>query len=172
MPTPCYLSLEGAIQGSISAGAFTADSVGNVYVEGHENEILVQAVSHDVGVPTDPQSGQPTGQRVHGPLVVTCALNKSTPLIFNAVVSGEMLTEARLKWYRTSVDGKQEHFFTYILEDAVATNLSVDMPHAQDEGSSSVTQLVDVTFTYRKITLEHTVSGTSGSDDWRKPNEV
>jgi len=172
MPTPCYLSIEGQTQGNITAGAFTADSVGNIYVEGHEDEMLVQAVSHDISVPTDPQSGQPSGQRVHGPLIVTCALNKATPLIFNAVVSGEMLPEVRLNWYRTSTEGKQEHFFTYILEDAIATDLSIDMPHAQDESSSNFTQLVNVTFTYRKVTLEHNVSGTSGSDDWRKPNEA
>ena len=169
MPTPCYLSLQGSTQGNITSGAFTADSVGNIYVEGHEDEILVQAVSHSLGVPTDPQSGQPTGQRRHSPLCVTFALNKATPMIFNAVVTGEKLTEAKLKWYRTSVDGKQEHFFTYELEDAIITSLNVDMPHAQDSSSSEYTQLVSIDLTYRKITLDHEVSGTSGSDDWRKP---
>lgn len=170
MPTPCYLTLQGNTQGAITSGAFTGDSVGNIYVDGHEDEILVQAVHHNVRVPTDPQSGQPTGQRTHGPLVVTCALNKAIPLIFNALVTGENITVAELKWYRTSTEGKQEHFFTYILEDAVVTDLSVDMPHAQANESSGFTQVVNVVLSYRKITLEHTVAGTSGSDDWRKPN--
>jgi len=169
MPTPCYLSLEGATQGNITADAFTADSVGNVYIEGHENEILVQEVNHSITVPTDPQSGQPVGQRVHGPLSVICALNKATPLILNAVTTGENITEAKLKWYRTSVEGKQEHFFNYILEDAVITSLNIGMPHAQDNSKSDYTQLVNMDLSYRKITLEHNVSGTSGSDDWRKP---
>jgi len=169
MPTPCYISIHGSTQGNITQGAFTADSVGNIYVEGHEDEILVQAVNHGVGVPTDPQSGQPTGQRVHSPLTVTCALNKATPLIFNTVVTGEKLLTVVLKWYRTSVDGKQEHFFTYELEDAIATDLSVNMPHSQNESSSNYTQFVDITFSYRKITLDHIQAGTSGSDDWRKP---
>ncbi len=40
MPTPCYISIQGQNQGNITAGAFTADSVGNVYVEGHEDQIL------------------------------------------------------------------------------------------------------------------------------------
>ncbi|MBA5205952.1 type VI secretion system tube protein Hcp, partial [Pectobacterium aroidearum] len=42
MPTPCYISIEGKTQGNITAGAFTSDSVGNIYVEGHEDEMLVQ----------------------------------------------------------------------------------------------------------------------------------
>ncbi|WP_126980509.1 type VI secretion system tube protein TssD, partial [Saezia sanguinis] len=67
MPTPAYISIEGKTQGNITQGAFTADSVGNVYVEGHEDEILVQEISHRVTTPTDPQSGQPSGQRVHKP---------------------------------------------------------------------------------------------------------
>lgn len=169
MPTPCYLTLQGSTQGNLTIDSFTADSVGNVFVEGHEDEILVQAVSHSVAVPTDPQSGQPTGQRVHQPLTVTFALNKATPLIFNAVVTGEKILKAELMWYRTSAEGKQEHFFTYILDDAIITSLNVDMPHAQDSSSSEYTQLVSMDLTYRKITMEHKVSGTSGSDDWRKP---
>ncbi|TES95170.1 type VI secretion system tube protein Hcp, partial [Burkholderia cepacia] len=51
MPTPAYIS----IQGNITQGAFTADSVGNVYQEGHEDQILVQEVEHLIATPTDPQ---------------------------------------------------------------------------------------------------------------------
>ena len=57
MPTPCYISITGQTQGNITAGAFTADSVGNIYVQGHEDEMLVQEFQHNVTVPTDPQSG-------------------------------------------------------------------------------------------------------------------
>lgn len=65
MPTPAYIAIEGATQGNITTGSFTAESVGNIYVEGHEDQILVQEVNHNVTVRTDPQSGQPAGQRVH-----------------------------------------------------------------------------------------------------------
>ena len=67
MPTPCYISIEGKTQGNITAGAFTPESVGNIYVQGHEDQMLVQEFSHIVTVPTDPQSGQPSGQRAHKP---------------------------------------------------------------------------------------------------------
>src|ERR1700710_2465373 len=118
MPTPAYLSIHGKTQGNITQGAFTADSVGNTYVKGHEDEMLVQAVNHVVTVPTDPQSGQPAGQRVHKAMKVTCALNKAVPLMYNALASGEMLPTVTLNWYRTSVEGKQEHFYTTKLTDA------------------------------------------------------
>lgn len=60
MPTPCYISIEGQTQGLITAGACTADSIGDSFVEGHEDEMLVQQFDHNVTVPTDPQSGQPS----------------------------------------------------------------------------------------------------------------
>ena len=79
MPTPAYIKIEGQTQGNITAGAFTAESVGNIFVEGHEDQMLVQALKHKITVPTDPQSGQPAGQRVHGPLIITCSL-KDAPI--------------------------------------------------------------------------------------------
>jgi len=171
MPTPCYVSIQGQTQGNITAGAFTPDSVGNIYVEGHEDEMLVQEVKHVVTVPTDPQSGQPSGQRAHKPLILTVALNKSVPLLYNALAAGEMLPEVVLRWYRTSTDGKQEHFFTTTLTDATIVDIDLTMPHAQDTAKAEFTQLMEVSLAYRKIDWEHTVAGTSGADDWRSPVE-
>ena len=56
------------------------------------------------------------------------------------------------------------------MEDAIVTDLSVGMPHAQDTDTSHYTQIVTITLNYRKVTMEHVIAGTSGSDDWRKPN--
>ncbi len=169
MPTPAYIKIEGATQGPITQGAFTEDSVGNVWQEGHEDEILVQEIDHIVTIPRDPQSGQPSGQRVHKPFMFTAPLSKATPLLYNALVTGEMLTTCEVHWYRTNTAGKQEHFFTTKLEDALIVDIDCNMPHCQDPRNADFTQLVKVSLTYRKIIWEHTVAGTSGEDDWRKP---
>jgi len=168
MPTPAYIVIEGTTQGLITAKAFTPDSVGNVYVEGHENEILAQEINHRVTVPTDPQSGQPAGQRVHKPFKFTCALNKAVPLLYQALVTGEVLPITTIRWYRTSSEGKQEHFFTTELVDGVIVDV---LPHAQNPDNANYTQLIEVSISYRKISWEHKVAGTSAIDDWRKPIE-
>ncbi len=41
--------------------------------------MLVQEFSHVVTVPTDPQSGLPSGQRGHKPFRFTVELNKAVP---------------------------------------------------------------------------------------------
>ncbi|WP_252724590.1 type VI secretion system tube protein Hcp, partial [Acinetobacter baumannii] len=37
--------------------------------------------NHEVIIPRDPQSGQPTGQRVHKPVVITKVFDKASPLL-------------------------------------------------------------------------------------------
>jgi len=169
MPTPAYMSIEGTTQGNITAGAFTAESVGNVYQEGHEDQVLVQAFQHEVIIPRDPQSGQPTGPRVHHPVIITKVFDKCSPMLFEALTSGEVLSEVEIQWFRTSMAGKQEHYFTHFLEDAVIVNIGSSMPNCQDPGQAHFTHLEDVAMSYRKITWTHEVAGTSGSDDWRVP---
>lgn len=169
MPTPAYLTIEGSTQKKITEAAFTEKSVGNIYQEGHENEILVQAFEHELKVPVDPQSGQPSSQRLHKPMTITKVFDKSSPLLYVALATGERLTKCELKWYRTSTTGTQEHYFTTALEDAIITNIEALMPNCQDPGQSHFTHLEKVSFSYRKITWTHEAAGTSGEDDWRKP---
>ena len=79
MPIPCYLSSEGKTQGNITPGAFTSDAIGNIYVEGHEDETLVQAFRHVVTVPNDLRPAS------------ACTIRKAVPLMYNVLASGEML---------------------------------------------------------------------------------
>nr|P80693.2 RecName: Full=Major exported protein [Pseudomonas syringae pv. ribicola] len=56
--TPAYMSITGTKQGLITAGAFTADSVGNTYQEGFEDQVMVQGFDPAVIIPTGPVYGQ------------------------------------------------------------------------------------------------------------------
>lgn len=170
MPTPCYISIQGATQGKITQGAFTKESVGNIFVEGHEDQMIVHAVEHLINIPTQPLNGATAGPRIHHPLKITTPLNKAIPLLYNALVTGETLTEVVLTWYRTSFEGKIELFFSTTLTDAVITAIDCKMPHCEPAENRAFTQLIDVSFSYRMITWNHTKCGTSGADDWRSPS--
>ena len=167
MAQPAYIKIEGSTQGLISSGASTQESIGNRYQAGHEDEIMAQEISHIVTVPTDAQSGQPSGQRVHKPFSFTCSLNKAVPLLYNALTKGERLPRVEVHWFRTSSDGGAEHYFTTILEDAIITDIALVMPNAQDRSNNDKTELFTVSLNYRKVVWEHIAAGTSGSDDWR-----
>lgn len=167
MNNPVFISIKGSTQGLITEGAFTPESVGNSYQDGHENEALVKAFSHNIKIPRDPQSGQPSGQRTHQPLSVTKLFDKSSPLLFNALTKGETLTNVELKWYRTSYAGKPEHYFSMVLEDAVVVDIESGMELEEGLHTSQVAPLEKVAFAYRKISLRHETASTSGEDDWR-----
>jgi type VI secretion system secreted protein Hcp len=167
MSNPVFISITGSTQGLITEGAFTPESVGNSYQDGHENETLVKAISHNITIPRDPNSGQPSGQRAHKPLVVTKLFDKSSPLLYNALTKGETLTDVELKWYRTGYAGKPEHYFTVTLEDAVIVNMDAVMEPIEGDAMADVAPMEKVSFAYRKISWRHETASTSGEDDWR-----
>jgi type VI secretion system secreted protein Hcp len=72
-----------------------------------------------------------------------------------------------VKWFRTSMEGKQEHDFTTKLTDALIVDIQADMPNCQDPGRAHFTHLEKVSFASRALDWTHEVAGTSGSDDWR-----
>lgn len=168
MPTPAYLSITGKKQKEISMGCSSAESIGNKWQEDHQDEIMVQAFKHNIHLPTDPQSGQPSGQRVHGPITITKTFDKSSPLLYNALASGEIMTSCEIKWYRTSSTGLEENYFIVKLEDAIIVDIQSYMPNCQDTSQAHLTHMEDVSISYRKITWNHAISNTEGSDDWRK----
>jgi type VI secretion system secreted protein Hcp len=163
------MSIKGTKQGDITKDASGPKSMGNLGQKGHENEVIVQAFRHEVVTPTDPQSGQPTGQRVHRPVIVTKVYDKTSPQLYQALCTGERLTEVEIHWFRTSKEGKQEHYFTHKLTDAVIVNIKAVMPNCQDPSQSSFTHLEEVAFSYRKIEWTHVVAGVSAMDDWQEP---
>ncbi|MCW8090319.1 Hcp family type VI secretion system effector [Alteromonas sp. ASW11-130] len=168
MPTVAYIEIEGSSSGPITQSANTVESMGNTYQSEHENEATVQAFKHQVIVPRDMQSGQPTGARVHQPFIITKVFDRSSPILFDAMCKGERLSKVTLKWYRTAMTGKQEHYFTHELDDAVIIDIQAYMPNAQDPAMAHFSHLEEVSLAYRRITWTHEISGTSGSDDWRE----
>lgn len=158
MENSVFMTIKGSTQGLITEGAFTPESVGNIYQNGHENESAIMSYDYGTATPLN-QAGQISGQRSHQPLRVTKHLDKSSPLLFEASNKGETLTTVELKMYRTSYAGKQEHYYTIVLTDAVISSLN-----SSSNGSEPIEAL---SFSYRKIELRHETASTSSSDDIR-----
>jgi len=171
MPMTAYMSIEGDVQGLITEGASTHESIGNTWQQGHEDQMVVNHFGHVVNKPIDPLNGQPTGSRVHAPFRVVTNLNRGIPLCYNALVTGENLSSVTIESWRDR-DGVAENFYTATMEDAVIVHVENTMPSTKDVGSQHLETQVAIHFSYRKIVWEHVISGTSGSDDWRAPVQV
>jgi type VI secretion system secreted protein Hcp len=160
MQNSIFMTVKGSTQGLISEGAFTPESVGNIYQNGHENEIFINSYDYGASTPVNRSSGQPMGQRTHDFLNILKLVDKSSPLLFEAHNKGETLTYVELKAYRISYLGKQEHFYTIALEDARIVNLN-------SSSSLGMEPTEIISFSYRKIELRHEIASTSSSDDIR-----
>lgn len=166
MPTPAYLTITGATQGDISAGALSSDSVGTLSNATHEDSIQIQEFELEVEIPTDPQSGQPTGRRVHKGLRVVKYIDKASPLLLQAIATGEQLTSVGIQFFRTAASGTQEHYYTITLTEASLVRCKPFFPNTLDPDYASYAHLEELHFQYKGIEVTHEVGGTSGSDGW------
>ncbi len=158
MPMPFYMTLEGVNQGNIE---------GSCDQTGREGTILCQAFEHNIAIPRDPQSGQPTGLRVHNPLTITKVYDKASPKLYKALCEGERMKSVNLKWYRIDPAGAEEHYFTVALEDAIVVGVHPNTPNCLDPQFASYGHMEDVSFTYRKIMWTWEPDGVAAEDDWR-----
>jgi len=161
MPMPFHMELTGKTQGNISEGCCD--------MEGRMDTILCQALNHEVYIPRDPQTGLSTGKRVHNPLTVTKVFDKSTPKIFQALTTGEHMTNVTLKYYRIDPGGKEQHYFTVKLEDAIIVSVKPWVPNALDQSRERFTHMEDVSFTYSKIIWTWEIDGVEAQDEWKVP---
>jgi type VI secretion system secreted protein Hcp len=158
MPMPFYMTLTGNNQGQID---------GSCDQTGREGTILCQAFQHEIAIPRDPQSGQPTGLRVHNPLTITKVYDKASPKLFQALCTGERMKNVTLKWYRIDPAGAEEHYFTIELEDAILVTVRPYTPNCLDPEFASYGHMEEASFTYRKIMWTWEPDGIASEDDWR-----
>lgn len=160
MPMNAHMEVTGKNQGKID---------GSCDMEGRENTILVYAMDHDVHIPRDPQSGLPSGKRIHGPLTVTKEFDKASPKLYQALCSGEQMSEVVIKWYRIDPNGMEEHYFTHTLEDAIIVEVKPYMPVAFLTENEPYRHMESVSFTYAKIRWTWEVDGIEAEDEWKAP---
>jgi type VI secretion system secreted protein Hcp len=152
---PTYLKITGERQGVIE---------GSCSSEKHRNEICVYGFGHKVYVPTDIQTGQASGRRVHAPVEILKEVDKSTPKLFQALVTGERLPEVSISFYHTGSEGQSEHFFTIFLEDAIITKITPSLSGTAETQGFGAMEIVSIT--YRKITWTHETESIEATDDW------
>jgi len=154
---PAYLKLEGVTQGNIE---------GSCDVKGHEKTILVNGVKHTVEIPKSPQTGLPTGKRVHGALKVLKDYDKSSPKLFQALCSGEQFKTVVLEYWTISKEGKEEHYYTTKLENAIVVSIDYDKKDAKSPASGPHGDQEEVAFTYEKIIQTWVKDGIEAQDSW------
>ncbi len=161
MPMPAHMELEGKNQGKIE---------GSCEMQGREGTILVYAMNHHIHIPRDTHSGLPTGKRVHNPLTIVKEYDKSSPKLYQALCTGEQFSNVTIKWYRIDPTGKEEHYFTTKLEDAIIVDMKPYMPETFLAQNEPYKHMEEVSFTYSKIIWTWEPDGIEAQDEWSVPS--
>jgi type VI secretion system secreted protein Hcp len=162
MPMPAHMTLKGEKQGAID---------GDCTMKGREKTILVEAFDHEIHIPHDIQTGLSAGKRVHGAFKVVKEFDRATPMICQALCTGEHMKDVTLKFYRVSKSGTEEQYFTIVLEDAIVVSVRPWMPNCLDKSMGSFGHMEEVSFTYRRISWRNEAAKTEAQDDWQVPIE-
>jgi type VI secretion system secreted protein Hcp len=165
MSLNAYLKLKGQKQGEIK---------GSVTQKGREGKIMVIAVNHEVISPRDAASGLPTGKRQHKPFVITKELDKSTPLLMNALTNNENIPEWELQFWApqlsaTTGTGAEVQHYTVKLTNANIASINFRQLNNKNPELSRYAEYEEVAFTYQKIEWTWVNGGLTATDDWEAP---
>jgi len=152
-----YMTLKGNRQGLISAGCSSEDSIGNKCQLNHRDEIVVLSFNHNVANPINGLRG------VHQPVMITKPIDKSTPLLAQAV-DGREVIDCDIHLYRTHSAGHREKYFTVKLGGALIVSQELDVPHAVLLTDQDAEERLFIS--YRTISWIHHTASTSGHASW------
>ena len=155
-----YLKLKGQKQGQIK---------GSSKQRGREDQIVVIEAHHEISIPRDVASGLPTGKRKHTPLVITKEVDQSTPRLYTALVSNEKLIEWELQFWRGSVGGAEEQYYTIKLSNANVVNIEFVQPNNKNPDLMKNAEFENVAFTYEKVEWTWVKDAITASDTWGAP---
>ena len=157
MALNAYMRVTGETQGEIR---------GSVTQAGREDSIMVLAVDHEVVSPRDEASGLPTGKRQHKPLTITKEIDKTTPLLMNALVNNENITDMEIRFWAPSNTGQEFQYYTIELLNASIAGIRFEMLNNKYPENMQHKECEYVTFCYEKIIWTYEDGGNTAEDDW------
>jgi type VI secretion system secreted protein Hcp len=134
--------------------------------QGREKTSDVFEFQHYLSVPFDPATGLQTGSRQHTPLVLKKAIDKASPGLHAALVSGEVIETVRVDFYRTEPDGQDVKYYTITLTNARIVEVRTFMPTSFLPENEPYPHMEQVSFVYQAIQWSWLPDGSSASDTW------
>lgn len=151
-----YLTLNGEKQGLISANCLGQASIGNKAQIAHLDQILVFSFAHTLS----------REQNInHQNATIIKPVDKSSPLLAKAISDNESL-RCEFDFYRTDKAGYMERYYQIKLTDARIADLHLHIPHNIHHNGEEPQE--SVSFTYKSISWEHCIAGTSTYSLWEE----
>jgi len=151
MANQFYVTIAGTRQ-----GAFKPDTV----VAGAP-KLIGLSCTVQLSSPRDAATGQASGKRQWKPLTVTKEWGPSSPQIFQALATNEVLKTVLVEFIRPDPRGPDSTYATITL-----TNGAVADVRQYTDAGPPYRQLEEIAFTFQKIEIRDVAGNTSFDDDW------
>jgi type VI secretion system secreted protein Hcp len=103
---------------------------------------------------------------VHQPIVITKELDKSSPILWNMLVTNENISNVTIKYVRAAANGAEPQIYQIKLTNASISSITFHQPNSALADSRAVNEYEDVTFTYQKIEWTWNDGGITSTDEW------
>ena len=159
MSLNAYLRISGSVQGEIK---------GSVMQKGKEGAIFVLAATHDLILPSDFTNSVSAGTLQHTPYKLIKETDRSTPMLYKALVNNEVFSEFRLDFFRQTGNVVMvQNVFSVKLVNARLTGIRFEMPHAKKADSTSLNEYEELSLIYDSIEWTWHAGNASASTHWQ-----
>jgi type VI secretion system secreted protein Hcp len=162
MALNAYLSLVGQHLGTIK---------GSVVQKGRDQSILVVGYQHAIGASSDERTGLVTGKIAHHPVTIIKGIDRSTPSLYQALVTGETFSSWQLRFWAAATSGpagsgQEVQYFTISLVDARIGSIDLVKPNTTDPRSAALPDREEVSFVYETIQWTWNEGGITATALW------
>ena len=166
MAETVHLKLKGQKQGDIK-GDSSQTSLGRA------DTIECFEFEYGATSPRDASTGMATGRRQWQPIVIRKRFDRSSPLLAQALVNNEVMTEGTFKFYRPNPtgDGTTEPFFTIQIKNGRVSAFRQVVPHPTGGEERDDHPYEEIEFVFQTITITNDAAKTSATDDWSTSNQ-
>ncbi len=158
MAISIFMEIESKNEGAIAGGCD---------ISGREEWMECLEMTHHVYSPTDKTTGSITGNRVHEPMTVTKATDVATPVLYRHLCQGIDLANVKLHYYNITSEGREEEFFTIVLENAKLISMQPTLFNTRTPQYEKMPHLETLSFAYEQITWTELTQNKEHMDNYR-----
>ncbi|QYN44752.1 MULTISPECIES: type VI secretion system tube protein TssD [unclassified Gilliamella] len=141
---------------------------GSVSIKGREDSIEVLEFNHKIHIPADSNTGKLKGTRNHHALEIVKEVDVSSPYLYRAVTSGQLLNTVKIDWYKIGNDGKEVPYFKTELFGVKVISVQGEMYNIKDPSKEVFNHLERVELAYEKITWTYLDGNHTHTDSWEE----
>jgi len=150
-------------------GYISIDATKQGKLKGDDPALLAKSefvdFNYSISSPTDAVTGLVSGKVKHGPVTIVKRNGYSTPQLFQALTTNELLKSVLIEFVKTRSDGTKAIYYSVKLINARIIRMShrTNMDDANFKPGSL--PLDEITFVYQKIEITHQEGNTMATGD-------